>query len=124
MAQLYIVGGARLRRTFKQAGGNMKDLKALNREAAGIVADASKPLAPVDSGKLKRSIRPYATTRAGVVRAGSKRLPYGGVANYGWPAHNREATHFINEAAQLTEHTWVNLYWSKLNKELSKVKGI
>ena len=54
MAQLLVVGGARLRRTMKQAGANMKDLKGLNKETAGIVATAAKPLAPVASGKLKK----------------------------------------------------------------------
>ncbi|HEY7821856.1 MAG TPA: hypothetical protein VIG24_03425 [Acidimicrobiia bacterium] len=78
----------------------VKDLKKAHGEAARVVEGQAKIEVPVkrigtgDSayirrgavpGRLKQSIRSSGQARAGVVRAGTKALPYAGVVHYGWP---------------------------------------
>ena len=67
------VDGARqLRRTLKQAGSDLDDLKTLHRKVSQMVADLAAARAPIGpTGRLQASIRAGATKTAGVVRAGS-----------------------------------------------------
>ena len=126
VAALKIEGGKELRRTMKQAGGDMKDLSAANRAAASIVAAAAKnttPVGPPERGHIKTTVRAGATQRAGVVRVGNQRLPYGGSIHWGWPARGIKARPWVSQAAQATESRWVDLYWDKLNQSLNKIKG-
>ena len=95
---IQLKGASELARGLKKAGADMKDLRQVNKEAAQIVVPEAKSLAPHKSGKLAASVRAGATQKAGVVRAGSKRVPYAGVINYGWPGHNINPTHFANQA--------------------------
>lgn len=75
-----------------------KAVKALNREAATIVAVDAAARAPKRSGKLARSIRPGATQSAGTVRAGSKAIPYAAPIHFGWPSHNIAPQPFLYQA--------------------------
>ena len=83
----YVVGQKRFVSTMRKAGADMKELKEVNRQAANIALPAVRNLAPRGkNGRLASSIRVGATQKAGVIRAGSKSVPYAGVINYGWPA--------------------------------------
>ena len=82
---IQLKGASELARGLKKAGADMKDLRQVNKEAAQIVVPEAKNLAPKGkTGKLAASVRAGATQKAGVVRAGSKRVPYAGVIDYGW----------------------------------------
>lgn len=132
-----IVGGNRLRSTMRKAGMDVKELSAINKEAAGTVANAARLRAPVgkpgrkrgrgrpkSGGALKASIRAGATTKAGVIRAGSKRVPYANVQHWGWPRRGIRAKHFVSDAAVATESIWVKNYERKMNQVIKKVKGV
>lgn len=126
LSGIKIEGGAKLRSTLRKAGLNMKDLTAVNRAAANVVLPAAKSMAPVGdpkNGHIKTTVRIGATQRAGVVRAGNKTRPYGGVIHWGWPARNIKAQPWIAEAAKSTEGKWLDLYWERLNKTIDSVKG-
>ncbi|QFG13041.1 hypothetical protein PBI_SCHIEBS_12 [Gordonia phage Schiebs] len=123
MAEVRIEGGARLRRTLKAAGVDMKELSAINRKAANVVATAARPTAPVRSGALARSVRAGATAKAGVVRAGNKAVPYAGPIHWGWPARGIEPHPWIADAAQATESEWVAQYFEHVEDVLDSVKG-
>lgn len=131
-----VTGGRRLRSTMKKAGMDVKQLTAINKEAAGIVAGAAKVRAPLGKpgrkrgrgrpkagGALKNSIRPGATTRAGVIRAGGARVPYANVQHWGWPKHKIKAKYFISTAAKQTEPIWVKQYERKMKRVIKQVKG-
>lgn len=88
----YVVGQKRFVSTMRKAGADMKELKEVNRQAANIALPAVRSLAPRGkNGRLASSIRVGATQKAGVIRAGSKSVPYAGVINYGWPARRIKA---------------------------------
>lgn len=119
------VDGVReLRRTLRQAGDDLADMKAANQAAADIAAAAAKSRAPRRSGALAGDIRASGTKTAGIVRAGRARLPYAGPIHWGWPAHNITANPYLTDAAQATEPVWVPLYMKHIEQQLDKVKGI
>ena len=117
-------GAATLRRTLKQAGDDLEDLKEANAGAAKVVEEAALGLVPVDSGWLASTIRSTGTKAAGVVRAGGKTAPYAGPIHWGWPDRNIPANPFAADAAKLTEHIWGEIYADAVNKALDRIKGI
>ena len=76
----------------------VEELKAANREIADKVTTTAKVLAPRKSGKLSNSVRPGATARTGLVRAGSKRVPYAAVQHFGWAKRNIKPDPFLYDA--------------------------
>ncbi len=123
MAYVEIEGGRRLRSTLKKAGVDMKKMTAINRRAASVVAAAAGPAAPKLTGLLSASVRPGATQRAGIVRAGKKAIPYAGPIHWGWPARGIRAQPFISDAAVATEESWVPLYEKHMRDIIKEVKG-
>ena len=129
-------GGDQLRRSMRKAGMDVKELTAINKRAATIVAGAAKARAPIGKpstrkgrgrrkapGSLQRSIRPGATTKAGVIRAGGARVAYANVQHWGWPKRGIRAKYFISDAAVATEPIWVKDYEIHMNNVIQRVKG-
>lgn len=115
---------------------DMKVLKEINRKAASRVATAATSTTPVggpykaagrgrprSGGRLKASIRPGATTKAGVVKAGSSRVPYAGPIHWGWPRRNIKAQPFLTTAAKATEPVWMAEYKRHMEEAIDQVKG-
>lgn len=126
---LEIEGGRNLRRTLKQAGKNLDDLKAIHREVGDIVVGRATGWAPRVSGRLAGSIRAGATRRAAVIRAGNNRksasgVPYAAPIHWGWPRRGISANPFLSYSAQATESTWVGVYFDYVEDTLDDVKGI
>ncbi|KFI84484.1 bacteriophage protein, PF04883 family [Bifidobacterium reuteri DSM 23975] len=121
-ASIQLKGAGQLARGLKKAGVDMKDLRQINKQAAQVVVPEAKNLAPKGrTGKLAASVRAGATQKAGVVRTGSKRVPYAGVINYGWPKHNIKPTRFANQAAKNTEPQWTQLYADAVQKIINRI---
>jgi hypothetical protein len=121
-----VEGAKRLRSTLKAAGLDMKDLTKLNKEAAQIVVPVAQALAPVGSpvnGHIRTTIRAGATQRAGIIRAGNSKMPYGGPIHFGWPARGIESQPWIAIAAKQTEPQWVDNYFDGLMKVINSVQG-
>lgn len=143
MAYLKVEGAKRLRRTLKKAGVDAKQLKAINKEAADIVVPVAIINAPIGGpyrsrgrgrarkpGRLKSSIRSFATQRAGVVRAGSaSRIPYAGPVHWGWPKQPGQqgsgirANTWMADAAKSTEPVWTKAYERHVHDVINSVKG-
>ena len=125
---LKIEGGRQLRRTLREAGDDLTDLKDANAQAASIVSNRAKSWAPARTGRLQSSVRSSGTKTAGIVRAGNNRkskngVPYAAPIHWGWKSRNIKANPFLSYSAQATESTWIRLYEQLVNKTLSKVKG-
>jgi|SRR6185312_3925938 len=124
--QLRIDGARELRRTLKRAGADMKDLSALNRQAAAIVlpvARAGTPVGPAKGGHLGPTVRVGATQRAGIIRVGTRAKPYAGKIHYGTPDDVIKPNTWVIDAAKETEPQWTELYWSGLLHIIDKIKG-
>lgn len=122
-AVLQVKGARQLRRTLRQAGDDLTDLKATHRKVAGIVTPAAAQRAPVVSGALMGSVRPGATKTAAIVRAGRKRVPYAGPIHWGWAARHIKANPFLSLAATSTEPRWRQVYFQAVEAIVSKVQG-
>lgn len=118
-----VEGGARLRRTLKQAGADLSALTDAHAAAAKLVADRARTAAPRRSGKLAQTIRPSGTKTRAVVRAGYKSVPYAGPIHWGWPRRNITAQPFLAETAARTEPTWLGIYMQAVNKTIDQVDG-
>jgi hypothetical protein len=133
VAGVRIDGARRLRATLKRAGSDLSDLKAANRHAASTVAPVAAAMAPKRTGRLAPSVRVGATAKAGIIRAGRKRVPYAGPIHWGWLTRPNPAqgwaggpirgNPFMTRAAQVTEPTWVPIYEKELLEAIRKVKG-
>ena len=122
-SEVEIRGAKELRRTMKQAGLDLTELKAANREAASLVATAAGLMAPKSTGNLASTIKGFGTNTVGRVRVGLKRTPYAGPVHYGWPDRNIEAQPFATKAAKLTEPKWLQIYEKRIDAILDKIKG-
>lgn len=119
-------GGARLRRTLRQAGLDMKDLSAVNKRAANIVAAKARqdvPYGPDKNGHLRSTIRTSATQRAGTVRVGDKKRPYAAPDHWGWYARGIKGNAWLSRTAQDTEPQWVQEYWQGLMNVLDSIQS-
>lgn len=129
-----VEGARNLRRSLKQAGEDLSDLKAAHRKAADIAADAARGIVPSRTDRLRKSIRAAATQSAAIMRAGSKRLPYANAVHWGrkaWPnvSHPRATPSFmyprlfLTKGAKETEPQWVGLYMQAVEDALEKIEG-
>lgn len=122
-------GMRNLRRTLRQSGNDLQELKDVNAKAAGIAAARATSWVPKRSGRLGATVRSSGTKTAGIVRAGNNRktqsgVPYAGPIHWGWPARNIKANPFLSYSAQATEPTWIKLYEKYLDSTLDKIKGV
>lgn len=127
-----ITNGKMLRAALKKATGSLDELKEAHKDAAKIVALRAQATAPVGdpkNGHVKATVRPGASNRAGIVRAGNNRkIRYGGVVHYGTPASNttvrgrRKPNPWIQKAARDTEGIWLKPYYDRLTEILESIK--
>jgi len=121
---VFVVHGAKqLRKTFKQAGQDLTDLKDVNQRTGDLVAGVARMRAPVRTGTLVASIRPAAAASRVRIRAGSAKVRWAQPIHWGWPARHIRPNPFITEAATSTESTWVGFYFAELQAIIDKVDG-
>lgn len=123
-AGIQVEGAKEFRRTLKNAGDDLSDLKDAHRRAADVVVGASRMRVPKRKGRLAASLRGSGAKTAATVRAGGASVPYANPIHWGWPARGIKANPFITEAAQSTETEWVRLYEKEVERQLDKVKGV
>lgn len=122
--QVDIDGLRRLRSTLRKAGGDIKDLRQANRDAAESIVPIAAGMAPIGkTGNLKASVRAAATVKAGIVRLGRKAVPYAGVVHYGWPARGIPARPFAADAAINNQHVWQQAYFDAIEDAIKKIEG-
>ena len=118
-----VEGEKELRRTLKQAGDDMADLKAAHGEVAGIVVPAAQAGVRYLNGNLSASVRGSGTKTAAIVRAGGAKVPYANVQEWGWPRHNISASNAVGNAARMTEPQWTERYTAAIDGILAKIRG-
>ena len=123
-AAVTVTGARELRKSMKKAELSLKDMTAIHKHIATVVATEAKRRAPVRTGALRKSVRPAATQTAAIVRVGSnKRVPYAMPIHWGWPSRNVKKNPFVSHAAQATEPIWTKYYLQEVDKILSKIEG-
>lgn len=127
---IYMEGTRQLRKTLREAGDDLSDMKAAHRAAGDIVVPIAVRYAPVGKpghskhpGRLRKSIRAGATKTYAEVRAGGKRTPYAAPIHWGWFKRHIRPSLFIARAAKDGEPYWIPEYLKKLNDSIDKVQG-
>lgn len=124
VTELRLDGGRQLRAGLAAVEGGLDDLKAANKEAAGIAAGGASVRVPKVTGRLAGTIRASGTKTAGIVRVGTKaKAPYAGPINYGWGRRKIKPTFFLNDGAQATEPRWVPVYMEHLQSLIQRIEG-
>lgn len=119
-----VVGGRQLRKTLREAGDDLTDLKTAHRQAAGIAADGAAARAPRVSGRLAATIRAAGTKTAGIVRVGNNtRVPYGPPIHWGWGRRHIAANPFASRGAQESQPQWLPIYERVVDEALNQIKG-
>lgn len=108
-SRVRIEGLNRAVRNLKKAGADSQDLKDLMHSIGEVVVSAAQADVPKVSGNLAGTIRAGRGATKAVVRAGGAKAKYAGVQNYGWPARNIRATHFLTNAADRNQGTAVQM---------------
>ena len=123
-AAVTVVGARELRKSMKKAELSLKDMTAIHKHIATIVAEEAKKRAPVRTGALRKTVRPAATQSAAIVRVGNnKRVPYAMPIHWGWPSRNVKKNPFVSHAAQATEPRWTAYYLKQVDEILSRIEG-
>jgi hypothetical protein len=118
------VDGAReLRRTLKQAGDDLNDLKDVHAAVGRLVAERAQATAPRRSGKLAASVRANRAASGSAIVAGRASVPYAGPIHWGWRRRRIEPNPWISEAAQATEPQWVAVYTDGVQAVMDNVNG-
>lgn len=113
-ALIRVDGLRELRRRLRRIEGGLQDLKRINGETAAYIATAARPATPHRTGRLAATLRSSGTNRAGVIRAGTARVPYAAVIHYGWPRRHIEPQPWLIDAAQRTEPAWTARYQAEI----------
>lgn len=117
-------GGRELRRTLRNAGNDLTDLKDVHKKAADVAATRSRARAPRRSGRLEATIRSSGTKTAGIIRIGNNtKVRYAAPIHWGWKARGIPANPFASHAAQESETTWLPLYQRYMSDTLNQIKG-
>jgi len=117
-----VEGLDKLTRQMKTLEGDAVSLvKALNAELAADVADVARRKVPRRSGKLAGSIRSSGQAKTGVVRAGSRGVPYANPIHFGWAKHNIRPQPFLYDALDDRRQHVTDRWAAELEKIVSKV---
>lgn len=116
-----IDGLREFQRAARQLGDDTKlAMKPTHLEAANIVAEAAKKLAPARTGRLRNSIVGRAVQTGGRVRIGfGGGVPYAGPIHFGWPARRIRPQTFVYDALDPRRPELVRLYEQRID-ELTK----
>jgi hypothetical protein len=118
-----VEGLTTLRRTMRQAGVDLQDLKDAHAAVAQTVVRAAAPRTPHRSGKLAASLRGSGQAGAAIVRAGRASVPYAGPIHWGWDARHIKAQPFLWDAIQDSKDQWTGTYLRALQDIIDTIEG-
>ena len=115
MSGVRVKGLREIVRSLERMGVEVADLKAAFNRIGNVVVAEAVSLAPTQSGALANSIRASKTKNKSEVRAGSAKVPYAGVINYGG-YNNIEGVHFLDGAEKNKRGEVIQEMKSDLNR--------
>jgi hypothetical protein len=122
--RVQVSGLKEVAKALRQAPARLdKRLKKANQTAiTRAVVPAVKKGAPRKSGRLARSVRGLATAKRAQLAVGSNvRVPYAGVINFGWPAHNIQPQEFIYRGIEQSRDEILDIYVDELDQVAKEI---
>lgn len=112
-----------LRRTMREAGVSLQDLKDAHADVARTVVHAAIPRTPHRTGALAATLRGTGQQGAAVVRAGRASVPYAGPIHWGWPSRHIAAQPFLWDAIEASKSEWTGQYLHALEQIIHDIEG-
>lgn len=124
-AMMRVENGPQFRAALKRTEYGLEHLKETHLKMSGIVAGTAKANAPELTGRTESSVRPGATQRASIVRAGKASLPYVPRDHWGDPPSKGgvKANPWLAAAAKETEPKWFAVYEHDIERLLDQTYG-
>lgn len=116
----YVEGLSQVIRDLHAIGVEVEDLKGAFSKLAELGANIAEAAAPKLTGALAASIRGNRAKSKAVVTAGRASVPYAGVQNYGWPAHNISPSGFLERADQQLQHRAIGILEAEINQQIRR----
>lgn len=123
-----IEGGRQLRKSLRQAGADMTQLRETNQKVADIALQQALIWCPKDTRKLENTLRTQASQTRARLAAGNNRttknaVRYANPIHWGWKARGIKANPFLSYSAQATEPEWFEVYFKALLEIIDSVEG-
>ena len=99
---------------------DVKNLNGFGTEIGKLISNNASALAPKRSGALAASIGSVSTKDGVQIYAGSERVPYAGVIEYGWPAKGRSAKPYLMPAVQNNMQAIIKKYEDGISDRIKK----
>jgi HK97 gp10 family phage protein len=116
MGKSEIEGLREVQKALRDLSDDLKDeMKSTHFEAAEIVVDGAKRIAPFRTGQLAKSIRAAAVRTGGRVRVGSADVPYAGPIHFGWPKRLIKPQPFIYDALDPRRGEVASIYAERIS---------
>jgi HK97 gp10 family phage protein len=107
-------------RSLERMGVEVADLKTAFKKVGNLVADDARQIVNSQTGALAGSVRTGNAKNKAIVRAGSAKVPYAGVINFGG-YHNIQAQDFLGKAAEQNEKKSVTTIEEEIKSLISKL---
>ena len=101
----------------------MSDLQRAYDDMGDTVSDIANRLVPVDSGKLKNSIRYRVLSQKSVIQAGSRGFPYAPIVHYG-QMPGWKAQPFLTTAFAIANNSRIPLILDKSMDEAMRIARV
>jgi len=108
-----VEGAAELSRSFRAAGGTVRELSGAYREDARSLVPPAQREAPSRTGKLARSTRGLGQRTRAVLTAGTRAVPYAGPIHFGnpttksYPVHKSGAKRTTGTLGVIRPNPWL-----------------
>lgn len=99
---------------------DVKKLNGFGPEIGKLIANNASALAPKKTGALAASIGSVSTKDGVQVYAGSEKVPYAGVIEYGWPAKGRSAKPYLMPAVQNNMEAIIKKYEDGISDRIKR----
>ena len=107
-------------RDLQKVGVDVADLKETFGDIAKEGANLAARYAPVQSGKLRKSIRGNKAKNVARVLAGRARVPYAGPINYGWKVRGIPPARFMQKADEALKPDALRMLEAGLDRAIRK----
>ena len=105
---------------LKKLGDNFEDLKDANAELSSTIASKASALAPKLTGALAGSIKGNRANKRVQIKAGSAKIAYAGVIEYGYPKRNIRAQSYLRRAASEDQNYIAQTYETNIKEVIKK----
>ncbi|MFD8496204.1 hypothetical protein [Amycolatopsis sp. NPDC059657] len=101
-----------------------KELAQAHKDTADVVARPASAAAPHRSGRLARTVKPSASVKGAIVRAGrGASVPYAGPIHFGWRKRHIRANPFLFRTAGKKRDEYTEVFRDRITRLVRRALG-